>query len=234
MIWRLSPHHHGFPRPEDAEDTGLLAVGGDLHPGRVLRAYHSGIFPWFSDDGPVLWWSPDPRTVIPIDALSVQRSLGKRIRQAPYTITLDRAFDEVIHRCATAPRPGQDGTWITEEMVQSYLALHRAGHAHSAEAWRGDELVGGLYGIAVGTVFCGESMFADASDASKIAFVHLVRQLARWGLTTIDCQMRTDHLARFGAVDVPRERFLAELRHSRERVLRPGRWEFDADFECRG
>ena len=234
MIWRLADHHHTFPDPMDAEPTGLLAVGGDLHPGRVLAAYRRGIFPWFSAGQPILWWSPDPRSVLDIRDFRVQRSLAKRVRQRPYTITLDTAFPEVVQACASAPRPEQDGTWITPDMERCYTALHRAGHAHSVEAWRGDELVGGLYGVVVGTMFCGESMFARASDASKIGFVHLVRQLERWGFETVDCQMRTEHLARFGAREIPRADFLQALRGRSQQALRPGPWTFDQDFVCRG
>ncbi|MFT4623280.1 MAG: leucyl/phenylalanyl-tRNA--protein transferase [Myxococcota bacterium] len=234
MIWRLAGHHFAFPPPERAEPSGLLAVGGDLRPERVLSAYNEGIFPWFSEGQPLLWWSPDPRAVIEVSELRVQRSLRKRIRQTPYRITLDTAFDDVIAACATAPRPDQDGTWITAEMVEAYRALHAAGHAHSAEAWLGDELVGGLYGLAIGTVFCGESMFARASDASKIAFVHLVRQIQLWGFTLVDCQMQTQHLARFGATDMARDRFLYTLRSDRDRTLRAGPWSFDPDFACSG
>jgi leucyl/phenylalanyl-tRNA--protein transferase len=234
VIWRLAEHHYDFPPPEEAEPSGLLAVGGDLHPTRVLEAYRTGVFPWFSEGQPILWWSPDPRAVLDISALRVRRSLRKKLRQQPYRITLDQAFDKVVHRCAQVPRPGQDGTWITSAMERTYADLHRAGHAHSAEAWVGERLVGGLYGVAVGPVFCGESMFADASDASKIAFVWLVRQLARWGFTTIDCQMRTEHLERFGARDVPRAEFLSTLRAGRCRSLREEPWLFDDDFHGEG
>ncbi len=210
-LWRLGAAHT-FPDPRSAGRTGMLAVGGDLDPGRLLAAYRQGIFPWFSDDEPILWWSLDPRCVLPVSRLHVPRSLAKIIRRGDYTITMDRAFDRVIAACSATPRPGQDSTWITADIQAAYGRLHADGYAHSVEAWRGDELVGGLYGVAVGRLFCGESMFAHAPDASKVAFVTAVRQLERWGFPLIDCQMRTAHLARFGAVEVPRATFLDAIR----------------------
>jgi leucyl/phenylalanyl-tRNA--protein transferase len=210
-LWRLGAAHT-FPDPRKASRTGMLAVGGDLHPDRLLAAYRQGIFPWYSEDEPILWWSLDPRCVLDVSRLHVPRSLAKIIRRGDYTITMDRAFDRVIAECADKPRPGQDTTWITAEIRAAYGALHAAGYAHSVEAWRGDELVGGLYGVAVGRLFCGESMFAHAPDASKVAFVTAARQLQRWGFTLIDCQMRTPHLARFGAVEIPRATFLDAIR----------------------
>lgn len=233
MIFRIGPQHL-FPDPELADPSGLLGVGGDLRPERLLLAYRNAIFPWYSQGQPILWWSPDPRTVLRTTELRVQRSLAKRIRQGPYTITLDRAFDEVVQRCARVPRPGQDGTWITREMSEAYGRLHALGYAHSVEAWQDDRLVGGLYGVAVGTLFCGESMFAEAPDASKIAFVHLVRQLERWGYPLIDCQVHTDHLARFGAVEIPRRVYLDEVRELAAKEDRQGSWRFDEDFSCSG
>lgn len=219
-----------FPDPSLAEPSGLLAVGGDLSVARLRLAYARGIFPWFDDDQPLLWWSPDPRAVLFTDELRVQRSLAKRVRRGDYRITLDAAFSEVVRACAGAPRPGQDGTWITEDMVAAYEALHAAGDAHSCEAWDGDRLVGGLYGVATGRVFCGESMFARASDASKVAFVHLASQLRRWGFPLIDCQQHTAHLARFGAREVSRQAFLSTLRAAGTQDVVPAPWRFDEGF----
>jgi len=233
VIFRI-PERHVFPDPELAEPNGLLGVGGDLAPERVLLAYQLGIFPWYSEGQPVLWWSPDPRMVLRTDELMVRRSLAKRVRQRRYRITLDRAFAEVIEACGEVPRPGQQGTWITDDMKQAYLALHRQGFAHSVEAWRDDELVGGLYGVAMGRLYCGESMFARAPDASKVAFVHLARQLALWDMPLIDCQVYTDHLARFGAVEVPRTDYLHQISQLVMGPHRPGPWRFDADFHCAG
>jgi len=217
-----------FPPPEHAEPGGLLAVGGDLRPERLLLAYSSGIFPWYQAGQPILWHSPDPRSVLLPDELGVPRSLRKTLRRAPYRVTLDTAFPRVIQACAAIRRRGQRGTWITREMKAAYLELHRRGFAHSAEAWRGDELVGGLYGVSLGAVFFGESMFARAPDASKVAFVTLVEQLRRWGVTLIDCQVRTEHLARFGATEWPRREFLRALRRALERPTRRGPWRLDA------
>lgn len=199
------------------EPNGLLAAGGELVPDRIVDAYRRGVFPWYSGNQPVLWWSPDPRMVLFVDEFRVRRSLAKRVRQRPFEIRADTAFEQVIRACASAPRPGQEGTWITPAMVDAYIALHRRGVAHSVEAWRGGELAGGLYGIALGRVFFGESMFARESDASKIAFVHLVERLRRDGVRLVDCQQETDHLAGFGARPIPRRAFaalLAELIHS--------------------
>jgi leucyl/phenylalanyl-tRNA--protein transferase len=181
-----------------------------------------------------LWWSPDPRFVLATDALMVSRSLAKRVRQGRYRVTMDRAFEEVISRCAQAPRAGQDGTWITEEMRLAYIQLHALGVAHSVEAWEGDTLAGGLYGVAVGRLYAGESMFADAPDASKIAFVHFVRQLARWGFPLVDCQVYTEHLERFGAVEMERSAYLARCVELAALPGRLGPWQFDADFVCDG
>jgi leucyl/phenylalanyl-tRNA--protein transferase len=201
-----------FPDPSLAEPDGLLAVGGDLRPERLVLAYRVGLFPWFNQDTPILWWSPDPRFVLEPSQVRVGRSLAKRIRQRPYVIRADTAFEAVVRACGEAPRPGQDGTWITDEMVDAYVRLHRLGVAHSVEAWDGGALVGGLYGVAIGRVFFGESMFARAPDASKIAFVQLCRAIADRGGNLVDCQVPTDHLARFGAMGWPRPRFLDHLR----------------------
>jgi len=229
MIFRL-PAEHVFPDPELAETSGLLAIGGDLHPRRIMRAYRQGIFPWYADDQPILWWSPDPRSVLIPSRLKIQRSLKKRLRQAPYTIRLDTAFADVIRGCGSIPRVDQDGSWITPDMEESYNQLHEQGYAHSAEAWLDDVLVGGLYGVVLGGVFFGESMFSQASDASKIAFVHLVRQLELWGVELIDCQLQTDHLDRFGAEFMPRCTFIETIDRLADKQVTPPQWSFDRHF----
>ena len=217
---------HIFPDPELAEDSGLLAIGGDLDPHRVLLGYTIGIFPWYSEGQPILWHSPDPRFVLFPSELKVGRSLRRRVAAAPYEITLDRAFERVVIECAAAPRPDQDGTWITDDMLRCYLELHRRGCAHSVEAWQDGQLVGGLYGVALGGIYFGESMFAKAADASKIGFVHLVRQLAAWDFKLVDSQVYTDHLARFGARHVPRDDYLKRLREALREPGRRGLWSF--------
>ncbi|MCG8422674.1 MAG: leucyl/phenylalanyl-tRNA--protein transferase [Proteobacteria bacterium] len=216
-----------FPPAELADENGVIAVGGDLRPERLLLAYASGIFPWYGEDLPIIWHSPDPRMVLEADSIHISRSLRKSIRKRPYEIRLDTAFDRVIEACAATPRMDQDGTWIIDEVKDAYLQLHQLGFAHSAEAWRGDELVGGLYGVSLGAAFFGESMFARADDASKIAFVVLVEQLAAWSIDLIDCQVYTDHLARFGAEEWSREEFLAALENALEKPTRCGVWSLD-------
>lgn len=225
-VFRL-PDAHVFPDPMLADPDGLLAVGGDLDPARVLLAYRSGIFPWYSEGQPLLWWSPDPRMVLRTSELRVRRSLAKVIRQQRFTITLDEAFDDVVEACAAVPRPGQQGTWITPDMRAAYTTLHHQGHAHSVEAWLDGRLVGGLYGVAVGRLFCGESMFAHVSDASKVAFATLVAQLERWGFPLVDCQVHTDHLENFGATEVPRRVFLGAVSSLVDAPGREGRWHLD-------
>jgi len=197
-----------FPPRELAltDPDGLLAFGGDLSVPRLLKAYRLGIFPWFSDGQPIMWWSPDPRTVLFPEDLNVSRSLAKTCRKQLYEITLNKAFRDVIHACAQ-PRSDDEGTWITDGMQQAYCALHEAGHAHSVEAWQDGQLVGGLYGIAIGQIFFGESMFARATDASKIAFVYLVRQLQAWNFKLIDCQVDSAHLQSLGASQISRAEF---------------------------
>jgi len=215
-----------FPRPDLADDSGLLAVGGDLSVERLLLAYSLGIFPWYSQDLPILWHSPDPRMVLLPDRLHVGRSLRKNVRRGLYEVRLDDNFAAVIEACATTARPDQDGTWVTDDMQRAYIELHEQGYAHSVEAYRDGELVGGLYGVSLGAAFFGESMFARAPDASKIAFVTLVEQLQKWDFQLIDCQVYTDHLARFGAEEWPRDRFLASLdRALRARPTRRGYWQ---------
>ena len=215
----------GFPPLELAldEPDGLLAFGGDLSVQRLVKAYRLGIFPWYSDGQPIMWWSPDPRTVLwPVD-LKISRSLNKTIRNAPYEISFDKAFADVIHACA-APRNDHEGTWITDEMQQAYCALHDAGYAHSVEAWMDGKLVGGLYGIAIGQVFFGESMFTHARDASKVAFVHLVRQCQSWGFKLIDCQVDSAHLQSLGASNISRQQFARYLDEYCENPVKGANW----------
>ncbi|MBE9537273.1 MAG: leucyl/phenylalanyl-tRNA--protein transferase [Proteobacteria bacterium] len=200
-----------FPPPSYSEQDGLLAVGGDLSAERLLLAYSSGIFPWFNEDDPTLWWSPDPRYVIDPSSIKVSRSLEKTIRSGRFNLSIDRAFDDVVEGCAEARRNGVEGTWITEEMKGAYRRLFDLGHAHSIEAWHGGELAGGLYGVSLGRCFFGESMFFRVSDASKVAFVSLARLLESYQFELIDCQLPTEHLKSFGAYGVKREIFLERL-----------------------
>jgi leucyl/phenylalanyl-tRNA--protein transferase len=203
-----------FPSPELAEPDGLLAVGGDLSPARIIQAYANGIFPWYSEDSPILWWSPDPRLVLFPRELKVSRSLRQVIRRGGYRVTFDEAFERVITRCASMMRGDDEGTWITEEMIHAYCLLHEKGYAHSVESWYGDELAGGLYGIGLGRIFFGESMFADRTDASKVAFATIVRRLDAAGFVLIDCQVKTGHLQSFGAREIAGSEFREVLRRS--------------------
>lgn len=212
-----------------ADPNGLLAAGGDLSVERLLAAYRKGIFPWYGDGQPLLWWSPDPRMVLNLAEFRISRSLRKRLQRHDFTVRSDTAFEQVIQGCA-APRAGQYGTWITEEMADAYLALYRMGIAHSIETWLRNELVGGLYGVAIGRMFYGESMFSRASDASKVALSHLVRQLMRWNFEMIDCQMKTAHLATFGAREIPRAAFMLKLTELVNYPSRTGKWRLDNDL----
>ncbi|AVG16783.1 MULTISPECIES: leucyl/phenylalanyl-tRNA--protein transferase [Chromobacteriaceae] len=204
-----------FPPASQAlsHPNGLLAAGGDLSSRRILTAYSEGIFPWFSEGEPILWWSPAPRMVMFPDELKVSRSLAKTLRNLDYEVRVDAAFFEVMRACSE-PRAGQDGTWIVPEMVAAYCRLHQLGYAHSFETWMDGELVGGLYGVSIGRMFYGESMFSRRRDASKLAFVHMVRHLQAQGVAMIDCQMHTEHLASLGARLIPRDVFLATLKES--------------------
>lgn len=197
-----------FPNPGDAEQdpNGLLAIGGDLSSERLLQAYKRGVFPWFSEDQPLLWWSPDPRMVLRPDELRVSRSLRKTLRRNRFEVSMDQAFEEVIRGCAQ-PRPNEDGTWLVPEMIDAYCDFHRLGYAHSIETWLDGELVGGLYGVALGRIFFGESMFSRANDASKVALVYLVERVRQWGFKLIDCQVYTEHLETMGAKQIPRDDF---------------------------
>jgi leucyl/phenylalanyl-tRNA--protein transferase len=220
-----------FPPVELAED-GLLALGGDLRPERLILGYSEGIFPWYAENLPILWHSPDPRMVMTTADLVLQRSLKKAIRKQPYELRMDTAFVRVLEGCASVPRPGQTGTWLIAEMVSAYGKLHEMGFAHSIEAWRGNELVGGLYGVSLGGAFFGESMFARAPDASKIAFAACVRQLDAWNIRLIDCQVHTEHLERFGAYEISREDYLARLKRVLDEPTRRGIWSFDIDLDA--
>jgi leucyl/phenylalanyl-tRNA--protein transferase len=214
-----------FPPAERAlaDPNGLLAAGGDLSPRRLIDAYAHGIFPWFNEGDPILWWTPDPRMVLFVDELRVSRSLRRVVQSGLFTVTADRAFREVMAGCA-APRADHEGTWITGDMSEAYARLADMGVAHSIEVWRGDELVGGLYGVAIGRMFFGESMFSRVSNASKVALVHLIRRLERWRFELIDCQMSTAHLASLGAREIPRADFLERVRRLTCEPAIPGPW----------
>jgi leucyl/phenylalanyl-tRNA--protein transferase len=226
-IYRLG-REVAFPDPALAEPDGLLAVGGDLSPERLLAAYAAGIFPWFDERSPILWWSPDPRLVLDPPDLHVSRSLARTLRRGTFRVSADAAFGGVIRRCAARERPGQRGTWITPAMEEAYARLHRLGFAHSFEAWDGGELAGGLYGVSLGAAFFGESMFADRPDASKVAFVRAVEWLRARGVTLVDCQVRTEHLVSLGARELRRPEFLARLRTALGAPTLRGRWALDA------
>lgn len=221
-VYRL-PDAVRFPPVDHAEKNGLLAVGGDLSPERLLTAYREGIFPWYADGEPILWWSPDPRFVLFPVELHVSRSMRQFLKKRTVRITFDRAFRKVISACRK-PRPGQNGTWITREMLEAYCALHDLGYAHSVEVWQETRLAGGLYGISLGRAFFGESMFSAIPNASKAALITLVENLGRRGFDLIDCQVETAHLAGLGARPIPRSEFGALLRRSlRHKTLR-GNW----------
>jgi leucyl/phenylalanyl-tRNA--protein transferase len=208
------PKEIAFPPPELAEKDGLLAAGGDLSEERLIKAYSVGIFPWHNEGSPILWWSPDPRLVLFPEEMKVSQSLRKVIKKGIFKITMDTAFERVIKSCAEVPRKGQEGTWITKDMVEAYIRLHRSGYAHSVESWHGNELAGGLYGVVLGKAFFGESMFSRKSDASKAAFVWLVERLKERGFKLIDCQVTTGHMMSLGAREVPRARFMELLREA--------------------
>jgi len=214
-----------FPDPEMSEPDGLLAVGGDLSVERLVAAYAAGIFPWYSEDMPILWWSPDPRLVLFPEEIHLSRRLRRTMRSGRYAVRADTAFEHVIRRCSAKPRPGQDGTWITPDMIEAYVRLHRRGLAHSIEAWEGNELAGGLYGVSLGAAFFGESMYTDRPDASKVAFATLVEWLALRRFDLVDCQVATAYLQGFGARDVPRREFLGRLARALERPTLAGKWD---------
>ncbi len=213
-----------FPPPELAADGGVLAVGGDLSPRRLVEAYRNGIFPWYSDDDPIIWWSPDPRYVLFPDELKVSRSMRQVMKRNSFTITFDRNFRGVIEACRSRRRRHEKGTWITDDMLEAYSELHELGLAHSVEAWKDDQLAGGLYGVSLGGCFFGESMFAAVSNSSKAAFVTLVKELHSRGFTLIDCQVHTAHLESLGARAIPRAEFMRLLSESLKLPTLRGNW----------
>ena len=214
-----------FPPIEQATPDGIVAIGGDLSPSRLIEAYTQGIFPWFNDDEPLIWWSPDPRMVLYPSELKISKSMQKLLKKEAFQVTYNQQFAEVITHCSQAPRPGQDGTWINSAMIDAYCKLHKQGYAHSVEVWQDEQLVGGLYGIDLHTaqqtatdtpqnsakIFCGESMFSKVSNASKYAFISLAQKLAAQNYSLIDCQLHTDHLASLGAREISREAFASHL-----------------------
>ena len=220
-----------FPPVSEAfdEPNGLLCAGGQLEPEVLLSAYSQGIFPWFDDDQPILWWSPNPRMIIEIDSFKALRSVRKLIRRGEFSFSLDTAFEQVIEGCA-APRRDDNGTWITHEMRHAYLRLHHLGFAHSVEVWQESELVGGLYGVAIGSQFFGESMFSKASNASKAALTILVEQLSRWGFALIDCQVANPHLESLGAIEIQRSDFLARIAVTCSTGRQQTHWNLDPDL----
>ncbi|SFS11584.1 leucyl/phenylalanyl-tRNA--protein transferase [Dyella sp. OK004] len=215
-----------FPDPGRAmtDPNGLLAFGGDLSPRRLLAAYSRGIFPWYNEDEPILWWSPDPRCVFHTSRLKPNRSLRRQLAGKPWRVTIDHAFRDVVEACA-APRPGQIGTWIVPAMIDAYDGLHAMGHAHSVEVWEGESLIGGIYGVAVGRLFCGESMFSRESGGSKLALLALGQLLQRWDFPLIDAQVTNNHLISLGAVEYPRDQFLRTVEQLTQLPGQPGSWE---------
>ncbi|MBN2647226.1 MAG: leucyl/phenylalanyl-tRNA--protein transferase [Thiotrichales bacterium] len=228
------PH---FPDPHAAmqDPNGLLAIGGDLTPNWILAAYQLGIFPWFSHGDPILWWSPNPRSVLKIAQFKLRRSLQQRWREkvvsGAYQLTLDQSFEEVMEACAHIPRPGQDGTWIHRSMIRAYQNLHQQGHAHSVEVWQYGKLVGGLYGLAIGKMFFGESMFSRQTDASKLALSALCMQLANWGFEWIDTQVETSHLLSLGAELLPRDVFMQGIARLQQNTFTPQKWQFELNWQ---
>lgn len=214
-----------FPPPHHAEADGLLAVGGDLSSERLLLAYRMGVFPWYMEGQPILWWSPDPRLILEVGQLYISRRLRQTLKKGIFTITLDQAFADVIHACATVPRKGQDGTWITPEMEKAYIRLHQMGFAHSAESWLGEKLVGGIYGVSLGRAFFAESMFFLKTDASKVALAALVEHLKNSGFHMLDAQITSRHLLSLGAKEIPRSIFLRRLKKALEFPSIKGKWE---------
>jgi leucyl/phenylalanyl-tRNA---protein transferase len=213
-----------FPPVEHAHSSGLLAIGGDLSPARLLEAYRRGIFPWYSENEPILWWSPDPRLILELEEFKISRSLRKTLNKQIFQVTFDQAFSRVVQACASVPREGQPGTWITTDILQAYKRLHTMGYAHSVETWLNGELAGGLYGVSLGKAFFGESMFHRRTDASKVALAALVERLKSWDFHFIDAQMTTEHLLRLGAKEVPRRIFLKRLDAALDNPTQKGKW----------
>ncbi len=212
MIAKLDKFSLVFPDPNDANEDGIVAWGGDLNPSRLIRAYQNGIFPWYSDDDPIIWWSPDPRLIMELDSFKLSKSLKKSMKK--FTYKFDTQFEQVMRECKNIERHDQLGTWINQDIIEAYSVLHGMGYAHCVESYENGKLVGGAYGVVIGRVFCGESMFAKKSDASKAAFATLIQHLKKWGYDFIDCQVPTEHLKSLGAKEVSREYFLQRLEKS--------------------
>ncbi len=234
LAWLEHDRHSPFPPIEDALEDGLLAVGGDLSTQRLLNAYRHGIFPWFNENDPILWWAPDPRMVLFTEQVKISKSLRKTLKKSAMSVTIDKAFNQVMHSCAV-PRQYQtditdSGTWIHPSMIEAYTQLHQQGNAHSVEVWHDDQLVGGLYGIAIGRIFFGESMFSIMRDSSKIALVALCQQLQRWQFPLIDCQIYSEHLASMGARNIKRTEFVTYLDTYCEQPLAATSWQLDDDL----
>ncbi|PCH62006.1 MAG: leucyl/phenylalanyl-tRNA--protein transferase [Gammaproteobacteria bacterium] len=234
ITWLEASSTNSFPPVEQAFDDGLLAAGGDLSTDRLLSAYRHGIFPWFNKNDPILWWSPDPRMVLFTDQVKISKSLKKTLRTTDIHISMDRAFDQVMLACS-APRANQpldpeNSSWIHPQMIGAYTTLHQQGYAHSIECWQQDELIGGLYGVAIGNAFFGESMFSTVRDSSKIALVALCQQLSRWGFPIIDCQVHSEHLARLGAQEISRHDFISQLNMLCPQSQELQAWQLDKDL----
>lgn len=221
MIRQLD-YNLSFPHPNEANEDGIVAFGGDLNPSRLYLAYREGIFPWYAKGDPILWWSPDPRLILHLDDFKLRKSLKKRMKH--FEVRFDTAFTEVLQKCAAVHRPGQNGTWLQPELIEAMSVLHALGKAHSVEAYYEGELVGGLYGISVGRIFCGESMFATKNDASKVAFAALIEKLKEWGYVLVDAQVPTEHLKSLGAIEVYRDYFLQILYENRDKEVSKDAW----------
>lgn len=230
LYWLSGAGEPCFPNPDLCSREGVVAVGGSLGADWLLAAYARGIFPWYDASSPLLWWCPDPRFVLYPRSLHIPRSLRRQLNRPEWKVSVDKAFPEVMHGCASAGRPGQSGTWIHPEMESAYGRLHEMGYVHSLEVWRGGKLAGGLYGVAVGQAFFGESMFFSIPDASKVGVVWLARLLDAWGYGLIDCQQQTRHLERFGAIALPRGDFLAQLRHRVSLAPHADAWDIPSGF----
>jgi leucyl/phenylalanyl-tRNA--protein transferase len=234
ITWLAASDQRRFPPVDQATENGLLAAGGDLSARRLLEAYRSGIFPWFNQNDPILWWSPDPRMILMTEAVHISKTLNRLIRQHRFNVSFDTAFTEVMQACS-APRANQetepgDHSWIHDDVIQAYSELHEMGQAHSVECWLDGQLVGGLYGVAIGSAFFGESMFSLVKDSSKVALVALCQQLSRWNMPMVDCQIYSDHLASMGAVEISRREFIDQLTVLCEDGPEIGKWQLDADI----
>ncbi|NOQ94044.1 MAG: leucyl/phenylalanyl-tRNA--protein transferase [Methylophaga sp.] len=234
LPWLSLSNDSQFPPVEDAFDDGLVAAGGDLSPERLLNAYRHGLFPWFNENDPILWWSPNPRMVLFTDKIKLSKSLKKTLRTTTLTISLDREFEQVMTACSLPRTDIKDapnsGTWIHPEMIDAYIQLHQQGSAHSVECWQDDKLVGGLYGVAIGKMFFGESMFSSVRDSSKVALVALCQQLHRWGFELIDCQVYSEHLASLGAEEIDREDFISHINDLSQQDTPNRPWQIDTDL----